>query len=525
MCVAVILPHLSKRFLFGMAGFARPIPLECRGRKQRMAILEPDTQVRQREFRKELGLRNLVTCQILNIVGLSWVGTAAKLGPSHVAFWLLAIALFYLPSAAVVIYLNRVHTLEGGLYEWTRLGFNEFAGFLVAWNLWLNMVVNLSGAGIQASTMLSYVLGPRMSWIAQSKVIMGVATLVVLGSLAVVAFIGMGLGKWIQDVGAAVMVFMFLALIALPFRNPAARSHVGYAPFTLSLPAFTLLSLNLLGKMSFGALSGFDTAAILAGECRQATRTIGRSVVIATPLIAAMFVLGTGSVVALVPLDKIDLVSPISQALSMGTRPGSAGSSLIPVAIAVLLFSFLAQQVLQLASVARLPLVAGWDQLLPDWFGRLHPTRKTPVNAVVFVASVSVVIAILGIAGAGQQEAFQLLQNGSLILYALTYLSMFALPLAGRQRKIFKPPRWLQAAAVSGFIMTALYLVLSLFPIIDVPRPLQFALKLGGFTLLCQLLAVGLFFSCRRRSRVFVRTQADAAHVEIDAAVSGAPIS
>ena len=165
-----------------------------------MAILDPDTQdpdtqVRQREFRKELGLRNLVTCQILNIVGLYWVGTAAKLGPSHVAFWLLAITLFYLPSAAVVIYLNRIHTLEGGLYEWTRLGFNEFAGFLVAWNLWLNMVVNLSNAGIQASTMLSYVLGPRMSWIAQNKVVMGVATLVVLGSLAVVAFIGMGLGS------------------------------------------------------------------------------------------------------------------------------------------------------------------------------------------------------------------------------------------------------------------------------------------------------------------------------------------
>src|SRR5208283_5152530 len=104
-------------------------------------VIEQDTQVRQQEFRKELGLRNLVMCQILNIVGLYWVGTAAKLGPSHVAFWLLAIVLFYLPSAAVVIYLNRAHTLEGGLYEWARLGFNEFTGFLVGWNVWLNSVV------------------------------------------------------------------------------------------------------------------------------------------------------------------------------------------------------------------------------------------------------------------------------------------------------------------------------------------------------------------------------------------------
>ncbi len=89
------------------------------------------------------------------------------------------------------------------------------------------MVVNLSNAGIQSSTMLSYILGPRMSWVAQSKMVMGGATLIVLGSLAVVAFLGLGLGKWIQDVGAVVMVLVFLALIALPFaitRLVAIRS-------------------------------------------------------------------------------------------------------------------------------------------------------------------------------------------------------------------------------------------------------------------------------------------------------------
>jgi hypothetical protein len=57
----------------------------CRPRRRQL-ILEQDTQVRQREFRQELGLRNLVTSQILNIVGLYWVGVAARLGPSHVAF-------------------------------------------------------------------------------------------------------------------------------------------------------------------------------------------------------------------------------------------------------------------------------------------------------------------------------------------------------------------------------------------------------------------------------------------------------
>ncbi len=73
-------------------------------------------------FKKELGLRDLVLTQIVFVVGTSWVGTAAKLGPSQSVYWLLAILLFYLPVAAVVIYLNRIMPLEGGLYQWAKLG-------------------------------------------------------------------------------------------------------------------------------------------------------------------------------------------------------------------------------------------------------------------------------------------------------------------------------------------------------------------------------------------------------------------
>ena len=66
-------------------------------------------------FKKELGLRDLVLTQIVFVVGTSWVGTAAKLGPSQTAYWLFAILLFYLPVAGVIIYLNRIMPLEGGL--------------------------------------------------------------------------------------------------------------------------------------------------------------------------------------------------------------------------------------------------------------------------------------------------------------------------------------------------------------------------------------------------------------------------
>lgn len=463
-------------------------------------MLQEDTQTKQQELRKELGLRNLVFSQILNIVGLFWVGTAAKLGPANISFWILGVTLFYLPSAVVVIYLNRAHTLEGGLYEWGRLGFNELVGFLVAWNLWLNAVSILSYAGIQSTVMLSYVLGPRTAWIVDSRLMLGSVTLLILGALIVIALIGMGLGKRVQDFGGLVMMLVFAALIALPYRNHMLGRPTQHAPLTLALPVISLFSLNVLGKMSFGAFGGFDSMAVFAGECRDATKAIGRSVMIATPIVVLMFVLGTSSVVSIVPQDKIDLISPVSQALTLGTRPTDPGANLVPLVLGALLLAFVGQLAISFGVTTRLPLVAGWDNLLPAWFGRLHPRRKTPTNAILFVGAVALAMGIAGVAGSGQQEAFQLLQNASGIFYALAYLVMFALPLFGRQRQILKPALWLQAASVSGFIMTAMYLVLSLFPIIDVPRPLLFTAKIGGFVLACQLAAAALFFAYRRRT-------------------------
>ena len=130
---------------------------------------EASVQERSGAFKKELGLLDLALTQILFIIGLGWIGTAAKLGPSHVVFWLLAVVLFYVPSAIVVIYLNTLMPLEGGLYQWAKLGFNQTVGFLLAWNLWLYVIVFTSEIGLQCATYLSYAIGPSAAWMTSSS--------------------------------------------------------------------------------------------------------------------------------------------------------------------------------------------------------------------------------------------------------------------------------------------------------------------------------------------------------------------
>ena len=120
-------------------------------------------QARSAELRKELSIWDLAFAQILFIVGLQWVGVAAKQGPSHVVFWLIAVALFYLPSATVAVWLNRAMPLEGGLYQWAKIGFNEWTGFIVAWNLWLFAILNMTNIGLQFTQYLGYIFGPSVA--------------------------------------------------------------------------------------------------------------------------------------------------------------------------------------------------------------------------------------------------------------------------------------------------------------------------------------------------------------------------
>ena len=114
------------------------------------------------------------------------------------------------------------------------------------------------------------------------------------------------------------------------------------------------------------------------------------------------------------------------------------------------------------------------------------------------IAAASLVIALLTSLDAGNQEAYQLLQNASGIAYALVYLVMFAIPLVAPGEK----PSWvLRVAAASGFAMTLLYVVLALFPIIHVPNRVAFTLKIGAVVIGLNLAAALFYWRAETRRK------------------------
>jgi amino acid transporter len=171
----------------------------------------------------------------------------------------------------------------------------------------------------------------------------------------------------------------------------------------------------------------------------------------------------------------------------------------VPALILTMLVRLVGNSLLMFSGNTRLPMVAGWDGLLPAWFSRLHPRFQTPVNSILFVGSITVAFALAGLSGVGLQEGFQLLENTGGIFYAFAYLAMFAVPLFAASRLPERPPIWLRAAAASGFAVTLLYSVLSVFPIVDVASWAVFSAKIIGVLVSVNLIGVAIYAAGKRR--------------------------
>ncbi|HTS35116.1 MAG TPA: APC family permease [Candidatus Solibacter sp.] len=463
------------------------------------ALPASEVQSHSSALRKELGLFDLVLAQILIIIVADYMGTAVKAGASHVVFWIVAILSFFLPLALVVIHMSRLLPVEGGLYEWARIAFNDQIGFLVAWNLWLYVILYVGLGGLVTVSFASYVI-PGAAWIASSKWLIILSSFMVIAITMCIAGLGLGIGKWINNLGAIVFLVTIAALIATPFLNHWRGTLTEYHPLRLLAPPLTLFSLSVFSKMAFGALTGFEYVAVFAGECRDPQRHLPRSVLLTGPIIALIYILATSAILAFVPPSGEDVVAPVAQALSRGVQAFGLGRIVMPPAVLFLFVYYLATFCAFFTVSTRLPMVAGWDHLLPEWFSRLHPRYKTPINSVLFLGAATLVVALAALVGVGHDESYELLLTWSFTFYGIAYIALFAIPIFSKRNRGLRPVVWVRIAAASGLLVTLLFVVLSIFPVIDVNSAWRYSLKIAGVVLGANFVGWMIYRAGQRRS-------------------------
>jgi len=443
---------------------------------------------------RQLTLRDLVLSQVLTVVGSSWVGLAAGLGHAQTLVWLFSFAVFYAPMAVAVYFLNREMPLEGGLYVWARRSFGDTIGFLTAWNIWAYGIFVIAFLLFQLPSEFSFMIGPSAAWIPDSHLVVLTSLAILLALLTLSAIRGLALGKWIHNVSGIAMMTAFALLILAPFWAYAHHLPIHFTPFELHFPKTDPTSLALIGQIIFAA-SGLEYIAIMAGEAKSPSRDIGLSIVIASPIIVVMFILGTASVLAFHELthSTLNYIAPIPQTLRLAFGNSAVATLLARFVILLLQIRILGAASFIFTGVARLPMAAGWDHLIPEWFSRLHPRYRTPTHSILVATSLIAALIVLGSAGVHAAEAFNVLNNASSEFYAIAYLALFAIPLLGLKLFGRRIPLWVSLLCAVGFLSTLFTFLLNAYPFDTAAAPLPFAAKILGATLIVNLIGYAFY--------------------------------
>src|SRR5262249_26223737 len=269
---------------------------------------------------RALKLCDLVLMNLVAVLGLRHLATTAKAGPVTLVLWLLAALFFFIPQGLVVMELSSRFPNVGGIYDWTKRALGEGHGFICGWCYWINNVLYYPNLLISAAVIATYIIGKGDSPLTENTTYVITTTLVMLWIAAAVNILGVGTSKWLQNLGGIGTYIPGVIIILVGIYGVLAGSPANsITPGDLLPKSTDYDSLNLWASIAF-AYAGLELSATMGGETSDARRTLPRSIFISAPLIAVIYILGTGSVLWTVPREKINVVSGFLQAIEMGTQ-------------------------------------------------------------------------------------------------------------------------------------------------------------------------------------------------------------
>jgi basic amino acid/polyamine antiporter, APA family len=326
------------------------------------------------------------------VVG-NMVGSGFYLSPSAVApYGLLAIVMWIVMGAGAICLgltfarLARAVPAVGGPYAYTRMGYGDFAGFLIAWGYWISIwaslpVMAMAFAGAVVSLFPALHKGP-------------VVLMLTIGAIWLVALVNL---RGVKSAGifaevttyAKLVPFVAVALIGLFFVQPANLTQ--FNPSGQGL--FT--SMAALAPLTMFAYLGLESATVPAGDVRDPDKTIPRSTILGISIAALLYVLGSIVVMGVVPREQlIDSIAPFQDAAAAMWGPWAA----YVVSLGVIVSSIGALNGWTLL-MAQVPMAAAQDRLFPPLFGRLSP-RGVPAFGIVLSAGLATVLLLVQVSDA-----------------------------------------------------------------------------------------------------------------------------
>jgi amino acid transporter len=453
-------------------------------------------------LRRVLGRWDLVLLFVVAVFNLNVVPSIAANGGVTIWLWIISLILFFWPQGIAVVELAHRYPGEGGVYLWAKEVFGDFHGFLSGWCYWTNNMMYVPTIMLYFVGVFVFALGSGHQSLADNKAFTLSASLFLLATLVVLNVVGLGVGKWINNIGAigtgiaAAVLIGLGAIVWLRFGTT-----VTWADF--QIPANPRFVLNSFGVICFG-LVGLELASIMGDEIENPQRIMPGAVAWGGVLSGALYIGATLTLLIAVSKQDISVLQGIVQAVSHMAAKVNAGWIVAPFAF-MLSISIAGIGSAWLAGSARIPFVAGLDSYMPSWLGKVHPKYATPYAALIVHAAVSLILVIINFSftGAGVQETFQKLLSLAVVLQLVPFLYMFGALLKIAASDSFVRGRnsrpTLIFAGASGLITTGLGIALAFFPAQQITSVMSYEVWMVGGTLLFIGLAAFFFFVYGRR--------------------------
>lgn len=469
-----------------------------------MPAAQPAEQPEQMpQLKRAMGLSDVVLFFVLAGSNFQWVATAAAAGASALTAWVVGCALMFVPLSVVVVYLTSRHPDEGGLYVWSKKAFGPLPGFITGWTYWCSnlpyfpaLLYFMAGNALYINGTASPLAGSPPFFIAMSIGGLIIAT--------VVNVYGLGVGKWLNNVGAITRwtgTMLLIAIGIITWVKFGSATRIDIATLT---PSLDFKSIVFWSVIAF-AWTGPEAASFMGGEIKDPRRSIPFGLAYAAPAIAMIYILGTASILAAVPASQVDPSSGVLQTIAH-TASKLGWYVVSPAAAILVAVSCLGSAGLWLGAAARIPFVAGIDSYLPPAFGKLHPKYGSPAVALVTQSVIAAVFIFLGQSGTTVRGAYDVLVSTTVLITMVPFLFVFGsavkLYAEPSTRDMVKVPggkTTIVVAAIVGLFTTVSSMVLATIPDPSDPNKLLAVIKVLGMTAAVVLSGVAVFFAGTRK--------------------------
>ncbi len=338
-------------------------------------------------------------------------------------------------------WLARALPRAGGPYAYTRAGFGDFAGFVVAWGYWLSIC---AGNAAIAVALVGYL----------AHFVPALASRPLLGAAAAVG--GVWLCTWInargvREAGAVQVITTVLKLVPLVAIGALGLAFVHPAHF----PSFNvsgrsdLAAFSATAALTLWAFTGLESATVPAADVERPDVTIPRATLLGVSVAAAVYLLSTVAIMGVIPPAALRAsTAPFADAASRMWGPWSADA--IAAGAAISCFGALNGWVLL---QGQLPLAAALDGLLPGVFARLSPRGTPAAGLVISSLLITALVASNYAKGLVVEFTFIILLStlATLVPYAFAALAFVVLRLGGRAGPVDRGPAGQLVVALLAF--------------------------------------------------------------------------